>query len=267
MASFPGANGKFVFSTYDTELDQLEVCTENPNATGRSCFAGSANDHSGTWSSSGTRIAIAGPGLGVGEDVFVVNPDGSGRTNLTNNPSSDFEGAWAPGDVLLAFTSYRDGNGEVYSMTQSGTSQTNLTNNAATDGAADWSPHGGRIAFTSNRDGNDEIYVMNPDGSGQQRLTNDPASDSIPSWSPDGSRIAFVSIRDGNPEIYSMAADGTDEVRLTSTPTVREAEPVWSPDGTKIAFLTEPMRRFCVRQQGHLADEPRWQQSRAADRL
>ena len=84
----------------------------------------------------------------------------------------------------IAFSSWRDGNGEIYVMNTDGSEQKNLTNNPAIDIFSSWSPDGKRIAFSSDRDGNDEIYVMNADESEQRRLTNNPASDTSPSWSP-----------------------------------------------------------------------------------
>ena len=80
----------------------------------------------------------------------------------------------------IVFTSYRDGNSEIYVMNADGSEQTNLTNNPAIDWIPRWSLDGKKIAFTSNRDGNNEIYIMNPDGSEQKRLTKNPAVD----WGP-----------------------------------------------------------------------------------
>ena len=40
----------------------------------------------------------------------------------------------------IAFTSNRDGIGEIYVMNADGSNQTNITNNAATDNSPDWSP-------------------------------------------------------------------------------------------------------------------------------
>ncbi len=134
----------------------------------------------------------------------------------------------------IAFTSFRDGNGEIYVMGADGTNQTRLTNNTETDAHPAFSPDGTKIAFTSARDGNSEIYVMGADGTNQTRLTNNTASDAQPTFSPDGT-IAFTSARDGNSEIYVMGADGTNQTRLTNN-TADDADPAFSPDGTKIAF-------------------------------
>src|SRR4051794_31362730 len=48
-------------------------------------------------------------------DVFVINSDGNGETNLTNNPASDAVPEWSPDGTKIAFLSDRDGSGpEIY---------------------------------------------------------------------------------------------------------------------------------------------------------
>ena len=89
-----------------------------------------------------------------------------------------------PTQRLIAFTSDRDGNFEVYVMNADGTSQRLLTSNPAIDCCPVWSPDGLFIAFASDRDGNFEVYVMNADGTGQRRLTNSPAFDGPGAWQP-----------------------------------------------------------------------------------
>jgi len=84
----------------------------------------------------------------------------------------------------IAFTSYRDGNLEIYIMNADGSGQTNLTGNPAGDWQLSFSSDGSKIAFSSKRDGNYEIYIMNADGSGQVRLTDNPADDCDPCFSP-----------------------------------------------------------------------------------
>lgn len=169
-------------------------------------------------------------------EIYLMNADGTGQTNLTNNPAQDSSAAWSPDGHKIAFDSIRDGNWEIYLMNPDGSAQTRLTNNSGVDVAPDWSPDGSKMAFESDRDGNREIYLMNADGTGQSRLTNNSVRDGAPVWSPDGQKIAYTSFRNGNVDIYVINVDGTNESNLTNQPASDEWDPVWSPDGSKIAF-------------------------------
>lgn len=178
------------------------------------------------------------------QEIYVMNPDGSEQTNLTNNPALDSASNWSADGSKTAFFSDRDGNYEVssypydiYTMNADGSGPIRLTTDLA-DSFPSWSPDGSKIAFTSTRDDNPEIYVMNADGTGQMRLTNNVVEDNYPAWSPDGSKIAFTSARDGNYEIYVMNADGSGQTNLTNTTGAGESTPNWSPDGTKIVFFS-----------------------------
>ena len=148
------------------ELGLMEACessTPGPSAAGKIAFMSTRDGNS---------------------EVYVMNANGSGPTNLTNNPAYDNSPAWSPDGSRIAFSSNRDDNEEIYVMNADGTGVIRLTNNPAYDFTAAWSPDGSRVVFSSNRDGNFEIYIMNADGSGLTRLTNDPALDGEPAWSP-----------------------------------------------------------------------------------
>jgi hypothetical protein len=168
------------------------------------------------------------------QEIYVMNPDGSGETRLTNNAASDLYPAWSRDGSKIAFSSARDGNDNIFVMNSDGTEQTRLTRRF--EFHPTWSPDGSKIAFASLQQNNWNIYVMNTDGSGQIRLTDPPASDENPEWSPDGSKIAFESNREGNPGIYAINPDGSGETLLVSD----MVQPSWSPDGSKIAFASNP---------------------------
>jgi hypothetical protein len=144
-----------------------------------------------------------------------------------------------PFTTRVAFTTDRDGNSEIYTVTASGSTAKRLTNNTATDTHATYSRDGRKIAFMSARDGNNEIYVMNADGTGQTRMTDNPASDSQPAWSPDGSQIIFTSNRGGNFDIFKIFADGTGGVQQLTNSSGSDTDSSFSPTGGKIAFVSD----------------------------
>ena len=136
----------------------------------------------------------------------------------------------------IAFTSYRDGNPEIYVMDADGGNQERLTNHPWSDTEPDWSPDGTKIAFVSRRDtGRRQIHVMDADGKNVIRLTEGQHQDKgLPDWSPDGGKIAFTVVNRGKNHIAVMEADGNNREKLVD----QAAVPSWSPDGGEIAFVS-----------------------------
>ncbi len=191
------------------------------------------HDSNPAWSPDGSRISfdryhkIGDPDIYT-VDIYVMNADGSGQTQLTTDPVIAYDPAWSPDGGKIAFNSGRDDPSalDIFIMNADGSGQTNLTSSPGVyDAGPEWSPDGSKIAFSS---GGFEIYTMNPDGSGQTNLTNNAATDFSPAWSPDGGKIVFDSDRDGNQEIYVMNADGSNPIRLTNNPAA-DYSPSWQP--------------------------------------
>ncbi len=172
--------------------------------------------------------------------IYMVNADGSGLQQLTDNSSNETEMCWSPDGLKIAYRSNRDGDNEIFTMNADGTDETQLTFNSASDGSPTWSPDGSTIAWSSDVDDPwGDIYTMNPDGSGVSNITNSPGDSEVnPKWSPDGTKIAFRTSRDGNDEIYTVNSDGSSPTNITNNSTSDDA-PEWSPDGTMIAFHSD----------------------------
>lgn len=189
------------------------------------------------WSPDGTRVAYAAWN-GSDWDLYVVPPvPGSSPTRLTSGAAHDTEPSWQPspavsGEGVIAFTSTRDGNPEIYVMNADGTAQTRVTDHVAMDAYPAISPDGSRIAFTSWRDGDAEIYVVNLDGTGLTKITSNTAYDAEPTWSPDGAALMYVSDRSGSSRLwFTVLADGTTFGPYGKGGSVSNFSPDWGGDG------------------------------------
>lgn len=189
------------------------------------------------WSPDGTRVAYS-TWNGQDWDLRLVPPvPGSSSTALTTTTHDDMGPAWQPaprlrGEGVIAFTSTRDGNPEIYVMNADGTAQTRVTRHPAMDAYPAVSPDGTRVAFTSWRDGDAEIYVVNLDGSGLTKVTDNAAYDAEPTWSPDGSALMYVSGRSGSWRLwFTVLADGTTFGPYGKGGTVSNFSPDWGEDG------------------------------------
>ncbi len=186
------------------------------------------NDGWPTWSPDGQRIAFQSDRSG-NWDIWAVNLDGSGLTNLTNHPSDDRYPAWSPDGNQMAFTSNRTGDSEVWLMNIDGSGAANLTKTPGQDRYTMWSPDGSQMTFSTNRDGDQEIYVMNADGSNQRNVTNSPDStEGLADWSPNGKRLVLYSSKPGNKDLFILNLATGQWKNITQNPSSDEFC-TWSP--------------------------------------
>ncbi len=91
-------------------------------------------------------------------EIWIMNADGSGKTQITNNGAANFSPYWFPDGKRLMFCSnVEDGKGR-----------------------------------------NFDIYMINIDGTGLEKITNYEEFDGFPMFSPDGKKLAFCSNRNGS---------------------------------------------------------------------
>jgi len=184
-------------------------------------------------------------------EIYVMNPDGTNQTRLTNNSIVDDHAMWSPDGQKLAFVSQREAGGfAIFQMNMDGTNRVeitplsnfvNVTPWGVVGFSMSWSPDGRKIAFQDPY--YNDIWVVDVETHARQNLTNDGGGqirffDYHPAWSPDGSMILFSSPRDVDPctTLYTINPDGTNR-RLLSRDHCPAYSPSWSPDGTKIVFV------------------------------
>ena len=143
------------------------------------------------WSPNGSKIAFSLGRRGTFgfdkpfADIYVVNVDGSGLTQLTRNAGLNSSPTWSPDGSKILFTHYRpcrnDAEVAIYVMNADGSDTRLLTNNPNSCGqysSPRWSPDGTKIVASfrphASIDANEatQIIVMNADGSNQVNISN-----------------------------------------------------------------------------------------------
>jgi hypothetical protein len=195
-------------------------------------------------------------------EIYSMNADGTNQTRLTNSAGYDYQPAYSPDGIKIAFVSTRDGPYNIYVMNADGSNQVRLTTSSG-DWCPTWSPDGTKIAFFSGRTNTSQIYIMDSDGSDQRQMTNSGAN-FTPDWS-NGNKILYVADIDDLSGTYTMDPNGTHKTRIKSG-IFQENDPKWSPDVTKIVYVNSNYEIYSMNADGtgkiklkrSLSNSPRW---------
>ncbi len=207
------------------------------------------------WSPDGKRIAFL-----KDDGIYLMNQNGSQVIKLVDDSTvvqTSLVGlnlSWSPSGDRIAFSSWRDGNSEIYVVNVKSGQQMNLTQNAEYDALPKWSPDGKTIIFLTTRDDEPALYKMNTDGSSPIRLTKTSSAGGWYDWSPDGQSIAFL--LDGK-KLCVMDFNGNQARPIAE---VTGHDSAWSPDGRYLVSSDPNDQLYVVRisdgQQIQLTDGP-----------
>ena len=204
----------------------------------------SGDDAFPNYSADGEKIvfsrSVAG---GAGAGRWVMNPDGSGKKQLTHGSPTAESPTFSPDRKRIAFTRDDGSSTQLWTMKADGTDQTQLTfagpNGDHVHGPT-YSPNGRLIAFShfDGAVGYHDISVIRPTGSGQGALTTPTAAsdDFQPDYAPDGKRIVFDRYDQTQDDLVVMRADGSHQKALTSGASDLDLSPAFAPNGAKVAF-------------------------------
>ena len=184
--------------------------------------------------------------------IFVMNVDGSGLTQLTHGTNKSANASLNASGDKVTFLSFddlvsgqnTDANSEIFSINADGTALKQLTHTTGgtfvgtgflANDLPSFNYSGKQIVFVSsldltssgNTDNSADIYAMNSDGSKLTQLTNTPfgANSASPCFDPSGKRVFFLS--DGNwtgenpnfvGQLFTMNVDKTGIIQLTHAP-------------------------------------------------
>jgi TolB protein len=177
---------------------------------------------------------------GSNREIFRINPDGTGRQQLTFNSAYDSDATLSPDGQKVAFVSNRDGNSNIYVMNIDGSNATPLTTHPADDYSPSWSPLGDRIAYVSTRSGELALYHIGSTQGDSVTPTPVLVGAQSPSWSPDGSQLAvsYPNPQNNSSDIYTVGKNGGVPTYRSGTAIANDHAPSWSPDGRWVAFAS-----------------------------
>jgi TolB protein len=171
------------------------------------------------------------------------------------------ESTVSPDGKRIIFTSTRDGDLDLYTMSIDGTDLRRITRTLGYDGGAVFSPDSQWIAWrafhpVSEKEQADyrallqrgltrptrmELWVARADGTEARQITHNGAANFAPTFTPDGKHLVFSSNVDDPQrrrfELYRIGVDGTGLRRITYGREF-DAFPMFSPDGKRLVWAS-----------------------------
>lgn len=193
-----------------------------------------------------TQIAFITTRYNGTKELCVCDYDGYAPRRITDAKSIVLSPDWSPGGDRITYTSYKNGNPDLYMFDFSKNRETILAKHSGPNLTASWSPDGKTVAYSRIADGNSEIFLLDVRTGEETRLTYMPYSIEIsPCFSPTGREIAFTSDRSGTPQIYIMDIMGANVRRLTFEGSYND-DADWSPRGDKICYTSRTSGSFQI---------------------
>lgn len=236
-STFPGNNGLIVFSGRAAVGDDVEIRVVASDGSGLTTLTDNdARDLNPSWSADGTKIVYsswpAGDVEGTQRDIWVMNADGSGQTQLTTDGAfADDDPSFSPDGAHVIFARREPGVARhIMRIDIDGDNEVTLASGLSHTVDPTYSPDGSKIAYSGPRaePAGSALWTMDADGS-NQTMVIDAAS--RPCWAPSGNQLTYVG-RDSR--LWVVNADGTGATPITRA-TFRVSDGCFSNDGTQVA--------------------------------
>ena len=186
-------------------------------------------------SGDGSKVVFMS-GYNDSAEIYVINSDGTGLRQLTNNQAYDGGPTVSNDGSKIAFDSYINGTLQVCVVNSDGSGLKQLTDNPGGSLGSQISGDGKKVVFCKhlgsdkNVTGDVEIFEIGSDGTGERQVPFNDQYVTMPSTNYNGDKIVFVSSG-----LFVVNSDGTGLKGLCSMSGV--TRPQISADGDMIAFL------------------------------
>jgi Tol biopolymer transport system component len=242
--SVSGDGSKVAYQQFDDNppnFNRIQIWVMNGDGSGQTQLTTTGDNFLNTEpgiSPDGSKIAFmrvdntGGPGSATGNDIWIMNSNGTGQTQLTSSTDEEKSPEFSPDGTKIVYVR-ATGSNQIWLMNADGTNQHVLLNNPGVqDTGPSWSPDGQKIVYEDSVNG---LSVMNADGSNPTPLHNGSGQAIMagdPTWSPDGTKIAFYFVPGGGGSegIFTVpATGGSNPQQLINLPTdFQSVYPSWA---------------------------------------
>lgn len=165
-------------------------------------------------------------------EIYLVHPDGTGVTRVTERAGIDQEPAFSPDGNWLSFTSDRDGSAQIYLLERATGAVTQLTHRTEGADQSAFSHDGQMVAFHSGA----STYTIGVDGTNERlvlRGIDNYNAYGRPQFTLDDTRLLL----DRNNEIDVSTLDGSEVRNIVQNTTAHIQAPSLSPNGVDVAYV------------------------------
>ncbi|MFT3893488.1 MAG: TIR domain-containing protein [Anaerolineales bacterium] len=158
-----------------------------------------------------------------GDEVCIMNADGSDAHQLTNSNLASFNASLSADGKSIVYVVGKDDVTEIYEMVLATQKVTQLTDFGKALGSPEISPDGTKIIFHY-RNGNSpvELWLMDRDGNNPHKFYSKSGNDVHDgTWSPDGTQILFAMGKNDVNKLYIMDLNGGDPKVVNDTVNTR----------------------------------------------
>lgn len=165
----------------------------------------------------------------AGDEICVINADGSGFQRLTDTPSGNSYASLSPDGKYVVFVGKPGESTEVLEFDLATGNIEQLTDLGVSVGAPEISPDNRSILFTYRANNQtSQVWVMDRDGGHPREFYSEAGKDvHDATWSPDGSQVLFAMGRGENNQLYMIGSDGRDP-RLVNSAIDTRGHSDWS---------------------------------------
>ncbi len=176
-------------------------------------------------------------------DIWVMNIDGSGKTQITTDSRGEFNPRFAPDGQITYTKEFGSNDYDLWIVNADGSSPQELIGGSYRQQNCRWHPNGNKIVYESEYKwaGPTEIWTANPDGTGKTKLTDHAADgygQNSPVYSRSGNLIAYANYAtsSANEKIWVMNSDGSGKRQVTFGSEGHNPR-FWWPDDSMIGYI------------------------------